>query len=205
MNRLLSSFIFLFLPLLAVSAYGQEQVNGSSTVTFGLGAGKATNSYSYAGPQLNGSYEYRIGKYLSFEFGVDSTFVSAPVYTTTISSPVTILTGVSTGTYIYSSIYSTGTSRATTMPFGFRGVLPLAQGRIEVGLGAGGVYLFDPSDYYYGSSGWGWQGNLFLRMAVDKKRRFWLGSTGRYMDARGNYPGQWVVWSADLGYRFGGH
>ncbi len=202
MNQFIRSLLLLFVPLL--TAYGQEDVRGTSTVTFGLGAGKPIG-YSdgiTGGTQLNGSYEYRIRKYLSFEFGVDSTIVTAPIntYTNTFATIGTAFTGP----YTYTTTYSTGTARATTMPFGFRGVLPLLKGRVEASVGGGGEFLWNPRLYFYAQNGWGWQGNLSVRMALDQKRHFWLGSTGRFIDSRGAYPSQWVVWSADLGYRFGG-
>jgi hypothetical protein len=202
MKHFIGPLILLLVPLL--TAYGQDSVNGTSTVTFGLGAGKPIGAADgiTGGTQLNGSYEYRIRKYLSVEFGVDSTIVTAPIYTYT-NTFIPVGSGL-TGPYTYTTTYSHATSRATTMPFGFRGVLPLLHGRVEASVGGGGAFLWNPRLYFSSQNGWGWQGNLSVRMALDQKRHFWLGSTGRFIDSRGAYPSQWVVWSADLGYRFGG-
>lgn len=193
--------LFLFIPL--ATAQGQDAV-GTSTVTFGLGAGKPFNSYyaTSGGPQTNGSYEYRFRKHWAMEFGVDTTHVRSQTETlTTTEVPgSTVLGGATTLTYTYSYSYGTRSALATTMPFGFRGILPLGQGKLELFAGGGGTYLWNPST----SDGWGWQANAGARVAIDKQRRFWLGTTGRYTHANSAYPSQWIVWSADLGFRFGG-
>ena len=196
MKQLVGRLFLLFVPVLA--AVGQD-VNGTSTVTFGLGAGKPFHySYEPGGTQLNGTYEYRFLNHWALEFGVDNTIVKTASYSfiDTLAPGISVVTGPTN--YFYP--YNTTKSLATSMPFGPRFVLPLSQGKLELFAGGGGAYLWNPGF----SSGWGWQADLGARLAIDKQRRFWLGSTGRYVRAHGAFPPQWMVWSADLGFRFGG-
>jgi len=197
MKQFIGSLLFLCVPLL--TAHGQDDVKGSSTVTFGLGAGRPANSYYPGGLQLNGTYEYRLSKHWAAEFGVDTTQVKIDTFTYTYIVPagVTIFGGLPTS-YTYS--YSKANALATSMPFGFRGIMPLSQGKLELSAGGGGAYLWNPNS----NGGWGWQATLGARLAVDKQRRFWLGTTGRYIQANSAYPSRWVVWSGDLSFRFGG-
>jgi len=203
-NKFARSLLFLFVPL--VTAYGQD-ANGTSTVTFGLGAGRPIQHTGISGgPQLNGNYEYRLSKHWALEFGVNTTLVTAPTTVVTATLPA----GTTLGTYStlnYAFNYSTKQTFAASMPFGLKGMWPLAQGRLELFAGGGGTHLWNPNPYgtVYGSGagGFGLQGTLGARMAIDKQRRFWLGSTGRFTAVNRAYPSQWITWTADLGFRFG--
>lgn len=196
MNKRIRSLLVLLVPLCTANA---QDTTGISTVTFGLGAGRPVNpTYTTGGPQLNGSYEYRFLKHWAVEFGVDTSLVKTGNYAVIVTYPAsgTILTGPSSYSYSYSKI----NAFATSMPFGFRGILPLSQGRLELFGGGGGAYLWNPNS---NDGGWGWQASLGARLAVDKHRRYWLGTTGRYVRSNWANPSQWITWTADLGFRFG--
>ncbi len=201
MNRYISPLFFLLVAV--IGADGQE-ANGTSTVTFGLGAGRPV-SYNYGvggGPQLNGSYEYRFLRHWAAEFGVDTTHVKTGIESVTVTAPGSATGVTNTASDTYSYTYSKTNALATSMPFGLRGILPLAQGRLELFGGGGGAYLWNPG-VYGNNGGWGWQASLGARLAVDQKRRYWFGTSGRYVHANGGYPPRWIVWTADPGFRFG--
>jgi hypothetical protein len=107
----MASFSLRFFPLL--HAFAQDAV-GTSTVTLGVGGGKIVGNPQGidGGPAFNGTYEYRLFKYL-----------------------------------------------------------------VELFAGGGGAYFWNSNP---STTAWAVQGTLGARVAVDKQRHFWLGSTGRF-------------------------
>jgi hypothetical protein len=204
MKRFICSFSFLFV-LLGVG-HAQE-TNGTSTVTLGVGGGWPIRGNGVTGgPQFNGTYEYRLRKYLALEFGVDTTVVTVPATSVTVTpagSCIPLDPTAGCNLYAFSNSFYSAGGRAVSMPFGFRGIRPILNGRVELFIGGGGVYLWNPRSYYSQENGWGLQATMGARVAVDKQRHFWLGTTGRFMNVNRVYPSQWISWTADVGFRFG--
>jgi hypothetical protein len=96
---------------------------------------------------------------------------------------------------------ASGRSQVSLLNYGFKGILPLAADRVELFAGLGGAYgwnsvrgLFDSA---YG------QGSVGGRFAVDRRRRFWLGTTLRGFTNFRRPQQAWLPWTFDLGIRFG--
>jgi hypothetical protein len=199
MQRLLP-FLFLF-PFAVSTVFGQDNAAESSTITFGVGGGwTGRNPLGTAGgPVFNGTYEFRIWKYLALEAGVHNTLVTANQLIG--GNVATILAGTNLLTvYTSPSLTSRGEARNTSVPVGFRGILPLRQGKVELFLGGDGAYIWNANQGY---RAWAVEGRLGVRFAVDKQRRFWLGTSGEYSREFGLYPQNLTNWTADFGYRFG--
>jgi hypothetical protein len=99
-----------------------------------------------------------------------------------------------------------GTSRVrvTLLPYGLRGILPVANNRGELFIGTGGAYYWRATDIDYSSaSGTLWQANAGARLALDRGRRFWLGTTLRLYRDTGRPTQAWVSVTGDLGFRLG--
>jgi len=196
MHRL---FAFLLLLPLAITVSAQENAVGTSTITFGVGGGWTGDNPlgSSGGPVFNGTYEYRISKYLAVEAGVHNTLVNAYQYNQ-------IYTSIPAGlnfTYSYvSSIQTRASERNTSVPFGFKGILPLRHGKIELFAGFDGAYTWNTNQNY---KNWGVEGRLGARFAVDKQRHFWLGTSGEFLQEFGYASQHWTTWTADFAYRFG--
>ena len=95
------------------------------------------------------------------------------------------------------------------VPFGLRAVLPLAHGRIELSAGGGGLYekysVSNPESGFglVPRQGWGGYASARAAVAVDHRRRFWLGVTPRLMVANPPYArDRWFVLTGDIGLRF---
>ncbi|HWF46128.1 MAG TPA: hypothetical protein VG168_03910 [Bryobacteraceae bacterium] len=116
MHRLIGSI--LFLSLVTFTADGQDS-QGSSTVTVGGGWAVDSDLRLSGGPHFSGTYEYRTLKYMALDAGVGTTVSSIPRSRNYY------------GTY----------SRSETGYFGFRGILPLSHGRVELFGGPSGAYL----------------------------------------------------------------
>ena len=207
MHKLIGSIVFLFIQLLP--AFGQE-TGGSSTVTLGVGGAWALRSPHQleGGPQFNGTYEYRVNKHFALEVGLDTTVTRATVFTSSTSTStglyflnpgVNQLTTVTTTNYNFNTSIFDG-ARISAFPFGFRYILPEKNGRLEWSAGLGGAYFLGPNNY----NEWAVTPSVGVRVAVDKGRHFWLGSTARFLNDFGApAQGLWVTWTADLGFRFG--
>ncbi len=173
--------MLLFAPL--VAAYGQE-ANGTSTVTFGVGATWVlVRPHDLpGGPQFDGTYEYRFRNHWAVDGGVATTVT----------------------TFLYPSYFGFAEASETighisAIPFGVRYIRPWSRGRAEWFIGAQGAYIWGPNNY----SEWAAMPSVGVRVAVDKQSHFWLGSTARYVNDFGYPQGRWFTVTADLGFRFG--
>ncbi len=183
-----STFAALIL-LVLVSAVSPAQSSGlSATAAFGAGAGVVVGGYAnnqfQTGAVYTGDLELRLLKYLSAEIGVDNMLLDYTSYSGSGST--------------------TSRERLTLMPFGLRGILPLANGRAELFAGAGGAYtwLSNESQFYKPSRALV-QANAGGRVALDRRRRFWLGVTARFYRDVGRPTVEWSSVAGDLGFRFG--
>jgi hypothetical protein len=178
-HKAISSLLILCLSVAGLRA---QDAKGTSTVTFGVGGGWVVDSGLAlggvgGGPQFNGTYEFRILKYLALDASVDTTISTIP------------------RNQNYAGYYS----RTENAAFGFRGILPLAQGRTELFAGVDGAYLRD----FQATSGMAIEPQFGFRVAVDKQKHFWLGGSARFVQNFGIYTGEWFTSTADIGFRFG--
>lgn len=204
------SLLILFLVFNASTLLAQEATHTSTVI---LSAGGQTYSYNRfderGGPALDGHYEYRLWKYLALEAGVDSLF---PKTHTGLVLPV-ISNGqlpgpVSVGSICTACVIAPVAERTqvTMLPFGAKGILPIAGGRAEFFVGMGGAYAWHV-DYGQSRDALLAQASLGGRLALDRKRRYWLGTSVRGYSTGYSHYGYnrqtWLSWTADFGVRFG--
>ncbi len=139
---------------------------------------------------LGGTYGYRLLRYLGFEAGV-----------LTAIHPTGIIRGA--------NFSIDPKDDFTWVHFGPRFILPLWGGRLELSAGAGGTYERYSVGHQNTAIGLaprsGWGGNLSVgaAMALDRGRRFWLGSTPRWMLINTNSThDRWFVVTGDVSFRF---
>ncbi|MGH9619011.1 MAG: hypothetical protein ACRD45_04750 [Bryobacteraceae bacterium] len=199
----------MFLTLAPLPLLGQNAVH-TSTVTLGVGGlPYAHNSLDeideQGGPAFSGRYEYRLSKYLAVETGVDTLLPSS--FTTEI------LPVIHKGQILYDAgphctscvmVPIPETARVTLIPFGFKGILPVASDRMELFAGLGGAYAWN-TDHNFGvnRNAWLGQASLGIRIALDRSHRFWLGTALHGYSNFGNRKQVWVPWTINLGIRFG--
>lgn len=197
MNRF---FLGSLLVLTAAALSGQEATH-TSTVTFGAGGQPYSyNSFNeHGGPVFTGNYEYRLAKYFAVEAGVDTLLPSGfgAELVPEIPSGVSLSNGCSC-----IIIPETERSRVTLLPFGFKGILPVASNRLELFGGVGGAYAWN-SDYGQYRDALLPQASLGARLALDRDRRFWLGTSLRGYFNFGSGKQVWSPFTLDLGIRFG--
>ncbi len=173
-----------------------------------LGVGGQPYSYNSfgqrSGPAFSGHYEYRLWKYVALEAGVDTLLPST--YNTEFISVLSgqNLTFYNSGPFCTSCVIVPIPDRArvTLLPFGFKGILPVARGRIELFGGFGGAYAWNSDNGKYTNALLA-QASLGGRMALDRGRHFWLGTSLRGYSNFGDGKQVWVPWTFDLGIRFG--
>jgi hypothetical protein len=191
MKRLITVFFLGSVALLA------QDVSGISTVTLGLGGGWQTGLAalgSSGGGVFNGRYEYRLAKYVAVEAGVSNTL------TTFYGSSASILAGTSLTQFTFFNLSSRTNGRDTAIPVGFRGILPVKTGKVELFANLDGGFIWQTGQSY---EGWLIQSGLGARFAVDKQRHFWMGTSANYMHEFGSGTQNWITWTADLSFRFG--
>jgi hypothetical protein len=176
--------------LTTFSALAADPQLGSSTFVAGVGgafpvAGYSTSAF-HNGPSFVGEYELGFHKYVAATFGAENYLLPFDNYSR------------------YDT-YSTR-ERVTLMPFGLRGILPIADGRAELFAGTGGAYLWT-SQYYlrrsFDGSNFLWHLNGGAGIALDRAKHFRLGPTVRYYRDPGRPTQQWLSLSADFSYRSG--
>jgi hypothetical protein len=183
-----------------------QEASGTSTVTFGVGGGWiASHPYGTGGgPAFNGTYEFRFSKYFAVEAAVDTTLTTT-YYSTALpfESIIPAGTGLTT-VYGFTQYTYRGSARSTGVLVGPRLLLPVAQGRVELFGGFGAAYDWNGrSDAPIAAGAVAMQGSMGARLAVDKQRRFWLGTTGRVISEFGSGAQTRLSFTADLGFRFG--
>ena len=162
---------------------------GTSTLTLGAGAafpvgGELTSSFN-RGASFAGEYEFGLHRFLAATIGVEN--------------------------YVLSSVNcdprgcSTARERFTLMPFGLRGIIPIAGGRGELFAGTGGARLW--SNSFLGGpfqqDNILWQFNGGFRIGLDRARHFRAGPTVRLNRDLGRPTQEWLSLTADFSYRFG--
>jgi hypothetical protein len=188
----------------AVAVFGQD-ASHDSTLTLGVGVLPYSSSDYYpqlqkGGPAFTANYEYRFLKYLAAEIGTDVLLPSGKALVQSYS----ILPGTNQVTYVpcpTCGVLVSGTSRVSLLSYGFKGILPLASGRVELFAGVGGAYGWNSRFSGSLNSAFG-QASIGGRVALDSDHRFWLGATFRGYDSFGSRRQIWAPLTFELGIRF---
>jgi hypothetical protein len=183
---LVAAVVLAGLPLAAI-----DPKFGVSTITVGAGGafpagGELTGSY-HAGPSFAGEYELGLHRFLAATIGVENYFLNVD-QCSRFGCPAT-------------------RERFALMPFGLRGVLPLAGGRGELFAGTGGARLWTADSLFGGPFQRDtilWHLNAGLRFALDRGGHFRLGPTVRLNRDLGRPTQEWMSLTAEFSYRFGG-
>jgi len=179
-------FTVLFLATLA-----KAQADLRNSVTFSGGYSRDVDAIccqTDTAVSLGGTYGYRIWPFLQVEAGV-----------TTALNPV--------GAFIGSNYNVRPSSRFVWVPFGVRGILPLHSDRIELSVGAGGLYekfsIAANPPGVAGRQGWGEHFGASAALSLDHGRHFWLGVSPRLFLANTGGPNdRWFVITGDVSFRF---
>lgn len=179
---------FLFLGLAACAAAQSEMRN---TVTFsgGFAHNVGNSCCGDSAPSLALTYDYRLFPHVDLEAGVD--------------------TALSLGTEARGANYDyKADDRFLWVPFGLKGVFPLRSGRVEVSVGAGGLYekymAGDNSGFFTSRDAWGGYASGGAAVALDQRRHFWIGASPQLFVANtgSGYHSRWFVLNVGLGFRF---
>jgi hypothetical protein len=192
-------------------AFGQDSAH-SSTLTLGVGGLPYSDNANYpnlqsGGPTFHGNYEYRLSRYFAVEGGANILLPSGEFYSHT---QVASLPAGQSLAYFNSANSScidcatlvSGRSRVTLLTYGLKGILPLANNRLELFGGLGGAYAWN-SEFGGELNAAFAQLSLGGRFALDRRGRFWLGTTLRGFTSFGPGRQAWVPLTVDLGIRFG--
>lgn len=136
-------------------------------------------------PAFSASYEFRLWKYFAPEVSIINLIPFVPQYGKFPRPPLR--------------------QRVTLLSFGAHGILPVYQGRLELVAGAAAVHVSTSEDdelLFYNSPRWIWQANGGGRIAIDKRRHFWIGPTVRFSRDGGRPSQEWVSLTGDFGFRF---
>ncbi len=189
----------------AVTVFGQDALH-DSTLTMGVGGLPYSDSEYYpqlqkGGPAFTANYDYRLLKYLAAEVGTDILLPSGKAYvqSASILSGQNLIPSVSNCPSC--TVLVSGTSRVSLLSYGFKGILPLANGRVELFAGVGGAYGWNSVLGGSRDSAFG-QASLGGRLALDRDHRLWLGATLRGYDSFGSGHQAWVPLTFELGIRF---
>jgi hypothetical protein len=182
----------IVLLTLFISMTALCQDSGRNTVSVGVGGGFPAGGenvfVTYGLPDsaaFSAAYEFRLFKYFAPEVGVVNLIPNIASYSghgqTTFSR-----------------------ERVTLISFGGRGIAPLMGGRIELFAGAGGVHVSSSGALLigYGATSWLAQVDGGGRIAIDKRRHFWLGPTVRFSRNVSRPTQEWVSLTAGFGFRF---
>jgi hypothetical protein len=177
---------------LPLAAFCQED-HGRNTFSVGVGGGFPTGGVeTFTSPVPNSAafsagYEFRLFKYFAPELGVVNLIPSYIMNFDSNGGPPT-----------------PERLRVTLWSMGGRGIAPLNHGRFELFAGAAAVYVSSSNSelFFYNSPRWIGQVNGGGRIAIDKRRRFWIGPTVRFSRDGGRPSQEWVSLTGDFGFRF---
>lgn len=201
MHRISAILVFTLFPAFILQA--QDALH-TSTVTFGVGGETPTyNQFGEStGPAFAGNYEYRILKYLAIEAGLETILPRQTNYGYAILPGINLVTAATPTLCTNGCVFfaQTDRTRVSLVPFGGKGILPLASDRVELFAGGGGAYAFHSDGTYRNAILV--QANLGGRIALDHGHHFWLGTSGHFFSNFGKHRQEWVTWTADIGIRF---
>jgi len=182
--------LVLFLFFIAVCAFAQSDARNAVTLAGGFAHNVGNNCCGDSAPSFALTYAYRLFPHVDVEAGVDTT--------------------LSLGTEARGANYDfKADDRFLWVPFGVKGILPLRSGRVELSVGAGGVFekylVGDNSGFFVSRDGWGGYASTGAAIALDERRHFWLGVAPQLFFAnanRGYAHDRWFVLNVGLGFRF---
>ena len=154
------------LSLLAFALCANAQSEMRNTITFsgGWAHNIGNNCCGDSTPNVGVSYAYRLFPHVAAEVGLD--------------------TALSVGSEARGAHYDLkADDRFFWVPFGFRGILPLREGRVEISAAAGALYekysVGSPAESvgFVSREGWGGYASAGASIALDRRRHFWLGSS----------------------------
>ncbi|HTB15808.1 MAG TPA: hypothetical protein VK752_29765 [Bryobacteraceae bacterium] len=176
---------FIVFCCFSISVFGQF---GRGTISAGAGGGFTAGgenvyqtSYLPDSAAFSAGYEFRVLKYFAPEVSVVNLIPLVPQFGKFPMPPIR--------------------ERVTLVSIGARGILPLHQGRVEL-FGGGGAVNVSTSEAYLELGSWLWQVNGGGRIAIGKRRRFWVGPTLRWSRNGGRPTEEWVSLTGDFGFRF---
>ena len=180
MKRYLVLFVFIRV-LAAQDGAARHSVEFGGGGVFPVG-GYLASEYS-AGPALHAGYELRLLKYLAAEGGWTGSWLPGSSCTR------------------YGCEHPVG--RVGFLDYGLRGIVPVADGRVELSAGLGGGYIwYGPGDApYYNGSLLQYSGRATV--AVDRRRHFRVGFTVRTWRDTGSPIQQWLSTTVSVVYGFG--
>jgi hypothetical protein len=185
----MSSKLFPLLCCFSITVFGQW---GRSTFSLGAGGGFPTGGEMTSTSQIpdsaafSASYEFRLFKYLAPEVGLVNLIPDVPQNYKGYPLPSL-------------------RERVSLLSIGAHGILPLRRGRIELLAGAGAAHLFTTYNdlfFYFESPHTIWQISGGGRIALDKRRHFWIGPTVRFSRDGGRPTEEWLSLTGDFGFRF---
>jgi hypothetical protein len=182
--------LFLLSFCASLAAFGQD--SGRNTISVGVGGGFPTGgerTFTYNVPSsaaFSASYEFRLFRHFAPEVSVVNLIPKYSINYHPLGGPI-----------------SPNRERVTLFSFGARGIAALKQGRIELFAGAAAVRVSssDPELLDFASP---WIGQIHGggRIALDKRRHFWIGPTVRFSRNASRPTQEWVSLIADFGFRF---
>jgi len=179
------------------------EISGGGIAPFGSTAWGIGSSAA-----VNLNYEFRILKYLSIDAGNESWFPES--HELRYGSFATLPAGQNLVAFFNASgptqlVLVEATSRSTSdaLHATLRGILPLADGRVELFAGVGPAYAWNTGSFFIPGGRFVGEAEAGGRFAVDKQQRFWLGvSTQFFGNWRGD-PERWAAATVDFGFVFG--
>ncbi len=178
--------LFFFTSFVCLNAFSQD---GHSTVSIGAGGGFPAGGYRTSqfsnSAAFSATYEFRFLRYIAPEVGLTNLI---PNYTNF-------------------SEYGTSVSRerVTLLSIGARGVLPLANGRVELFAGPGATHIWSSQAELtkgYQAPAWLLELDGGGRIAIDRGHRFWIGPTVRFSRDGGRPTEEWASLTGDFAFRF---
>jgi hypothetical protein len=169
--------------LTAQTSVTRHRLELDSAGVFPVGGYKA-DEYS-AGPALRAGYELRLRQYLAVDLGWTSAWLPG------------------TSCSRFGCDYPRYQNRL--LDYGLRGVLPLAQDRVELSVGLGGGYIWfnktsGDSGYYNGSL---LQYSAKATVALDRSKHIRMGFSVRTWRDLGRPIQQWLSTAVGISYGFG--
>ena len=181
----------LFFLSLSVGAYAQDMKN-TITISAGVAANAGSTCCGDSAPSFAASYAYRAFPHFALEAGVHA--------------------ATSIGTEVRGANYDVKLDdRYIWVPFGFKGILPLRDRRVEAFIGAGGLYEKHSVGNAFTAGGldsrdgWGGYATGGAAFAMDRSRHLWLGGSAHYFFANtdnGYTHDRWFAATLDFDLRF---
>lgn len=167
------------------------------SAAYGVGSAAAVN--------LN--YEFRIFKFLSIDTGDEAWFPETRVLrygsVATLQPGTNLAAYKGTGTSQLTLIEGTSRSSSDAIHATLRGLLPLADGKMELFAGVGPGYAWNTGSFFIPGSRFVGEAEAGGRISLDKDRRFWLGLSTQFFGNWRRDPESWAAATVDFRFVFG--